>query len=112
MPFLPPNQQRQSTEGTVKGAQSDPNYVSRLLLDCVPAFHKIITPAYVLCRSGPVAIYYSEIYSLFCGSGHTVTSSLTSSSVVNVCRGRKNFSYATAPNVLDALVTREQVRFK
>jgi len=26
--------------------------------------------------------------------------------------GRKNFSYATAPNVLDALVTREQVRFK
>ena len=26
---------------TVKGAQSDPNYVSRLLLDCVPAFHKI-----------------------------------------------------------------------
>jgi len=29
---------------TVKGAQSDPNYVSRLLLDCVPVFHKIITP--------------------------------------------------------------------
>jgi len=25
---------------TVKGAQSDPNYVSRLLLDCVPVFHK------------------------------------------------------------------------
>jgi len=23
---------------TVKGAQSDPNYVSRLLLDCVPVF--------------------------------------------------------------------------
>ena len=52
---------------TVKGAQSDPNYVSRLLLDCVPVFHKIITPAYVLYRSGPVAIYYSEIYSLFYG---------------------------------------------
>ena len=34
---------------TVKGAQSDPNYVSRLL-DCVPVFHKIITPAL-----GPVA---------------------------------------------------------
>ena len=33
---------------TVKGAQSDPNYVSRLLglLDRVPVFHKIITPAY------------------------------------------------------------------
>jgi len=31
---------------TVKGAQSDPNYVWRLLLDCVPVFHKIITPAY------------------------------------------------------------------
>jgi len=30
---------------TVKGAQSDPNYVSRLLLDCVPVFHRIITPA-------------------------------------------------------------------
>jgi len=28
---------------TVKGAQSDPNYVSRLLIDCVPVFHKIIT---------------------------------------------------------------------
>ena len=51
-----------------KGAQSDPNYVSRLLLDCVPVFHKIITPVYLLCRSGPVAIHYSEIYSLFCGS--------------------------------------------
>jgi len=45
----------------VKGAQSDPNYVSGLLLDCVPVFHKIITPAYLLYRSGPVAIYYSEI---------------------------------------------------
>ena len=32
---------------TVKGAQSDPNYVSRLLLDCVPVFHRIITPAYL-----------------------------------------------------------------
>ena len=37
---------------TVKGAQSDPNYVSRLLLDCVPVFHRIITPAYLLYRSG------------------------------------------------------------
>ena len=45
---------------TVKGAQSYPNYVSRLLLDGVPVFHKIITPAYVLFRSGPVAIYYSQ----------------------------------------------------
>jgi len=60
----------------VKGAQSDPNYVSRLLLDCVPAFHKIIIPAYLLYRSGPVAIYYSEIYSLFYGFSHTVMSSL------------------------------------
>jgi len=31
---------------TAKGAQSNPNYVSRLLLDCVPVFHKIITTAY------------------------------------------------------------------
>jgi len=30
------------------GAQSDPNYVPRLLLDCVPVFNKIITPAYLL----------------------------------------------------------------
>jgi len=45
---------------TVNGALSDPNYVSRLLLDCVPVFHKIITPAYLLFRSGPVAIYYSR----------------------------------------------------
>jgi len=41
---------------TVKGAQSDPDYVSRLLLDCVPIFHKIITTAYLLYRSGPVII--------------------------------------------------------
>ena len=45
---------------TVKGARSDPNYVSRLLLDCVPVFHKIITSAYLLYRSRPVAIYYSR----------------------------------------------------
>jgi len=43
---------------TVKGAQSDTNYVSRLLFDCVPVVHKIITTAYLLYRSGPVAIYY------------------------------------------------------
>jgi len=48
----------------VKGAQSDPNYISRLL----SVFHKIITPAYLLYCSGPVAIYYSEIYSLLYGS--------------------------------------------
>ena len=36
---------------TAKGAQSDPNYVSRLLLDCVPVFHIIIIPAYLLYRS-------------------------------------------------------------
>jgi len=39
---------------TVKGAQSGPNYVSRLLLDCVPVFHIIITPAYLLYCSGLV----------------------------------------------------------
>jgi len=33
---------------TVKWAYSDPNYGSRLLLDCVPVFHKIITPTYLL----------------------------------------------------------------
>ena len=33
---------------TAKGAQSDPNYAPRPLLDCVPVFHKIITPAYLL----------------------------------------------------------------
>ena len=36
-----------------------------MLLDCVPVFHKIITLAYLLYRSGPVAIYYPEINSLF-----------------------------------------------
>jgi len=30
-----------------KGAQIDPNYLSRQLLDCVPIFLKIITPAYL-----------------------------------------------------------------
>jgi len=53
---------------TVKGAQSGPNYVSRLLLDCVPLFHKIITPAYLLYRS----------QRMFAGGGG------------------KNYSYATA----------------
>jgi len=48
-------------------------------------------------KSSPLSAYftvpdrslfiYSEIYSLFYGSGHTVTSSLTSSPVANVCRG-------------------------
>jgi len=46
---------------TAKGAQSDPNYAPRPLLDCVPVFHKIITPAYLLNLSGPVAIYHSEM---------------------------------------------------
>jgi len=37
---------------TVKGAQSDPNNVSRLLLDCVPVFHKISPlPTYFTVRS-------------------------------------------------------------
>ena len=37
---------------TVKGAKSDPSYVSRLLLDCVPVFHKIITFCNTVdCRS-------------------------------------------------------------
>ena len=49
----------------LKGAQSDPNYASRLLLDCVQVFHKIITPAYLLYCSGPVTICYSKMYSLF-----------------------------------------------
>ena len=54
---------------TVKGSQSDPNYVSRLLLDCVPVFHKIITPAYLLYCHGPVAIYFPKFLpSLFYGS--------------------------------------------
>ena len=57
----------------LKGAQSDQNYISRLLLDCVPVFHKITTPAYLLYRSGPVAIYYSEVFA----------------------EGPKNYSYAT-----------------
>ena len=42
-----------------KGSQSDPNHVPGLL-DCVdlPVFHIIITAAYLLYRSGPVAIYF------------------------------------------------------
>jgi len=60
------------------GIPNNPSYVSRLLLDCVPVFHKVITPAYLLYGSGPVAIYYSEIYSLFYGG-----------------RRAQNYSYAT-----------------
>ena len=44
-------------------------YVSRLLLDCVPVFHKIITAAYLLCRSGSVAIYYPEVFAGGWGEG-------------------------------------------
>ena len=66
--------QCRGTQGpkTVKRAQSDRNYVSRLLLDCVPVFHKIITPAYLFYRFGPVAIYYSQRWT---------------GAVANVCRG-------------------------
>jgi len=49
-----PRQCRESQgHSPVKVAQSDPNYVSRLLLDCVglPVFHKTITPSYLLYRS-------------------------------------------------------------
>jgi len=41
---------------TVKGAQSDPNYVSRLLLDCVPVFHEIITPRLVAWHIGRTSV--------------------------------------------------------
>ena len=58
---------------TAKGAQSDPNYAPRLLLDCVPVFHKIITPAYLLNLSE---------------DGRYL-------SFRNVCRGGQNNSYAT-----------------
>jgi len=54
-----------------KGAQSDPNYVSRLLVDCVPIFHKIITPAgagggknysyaTVVCHSFCLSVCFSD----------------------------------------------------
>ena len=67
-------------------------------LDCAPVFHKIITPAYLLYRSRPVAIYYSEIYSLFYGSGHTVTLSLLTL-FVSFAGRPKNYSYATAVHI-------------
>jgi len=45
-----------STSGVTSPRQppGDPDYVSRLLLDCVPVFRKIIIPVYLLYRSGPV----------------------------------------------------------
>jgi len=45
-----------STSGVTSHRQppGDPDYVSRLLLDCVPVFRKIIIPVYLLYRSGPV----------------------------------------------------------
>ena len=58
-------------------AQSDPNHVSRLLLDCVPVFHKICTPAYLLYHSGPVAIYYSLFYHMFAGGAKIIVTPLT-----------------------------------
>jgi len=82
-----------------KGAQSDPNYVSRLLLDCVPVFHNIITPAYLLYLSGPVAIYayYSEIFSLilwFRSYSDVIIDGIARSECLP--GGAKNYSYATA----------------
>jgi len=56
-------------------------YIYIYILDCVPVFHKIIIPAYLLYRSGPVAIYLGGL-----------------GPVANVCRGPKNYSYATAAN--------------
>ena len=56
-----------------KGGPSDPNYVSRLLLDCVPVFHKIITPAYFAVPNRSLFII----------------------PVANFCRRPKNYSYAT-----------------
>ena len=43
---------------TVKGAQSEPNYVSRLLIDCVSVFHKIVTP---VCRAGGKNYSYATV---------------------------------------------------
>ena len=73
----------------------------------------MVTPAHLLYRSGPVDIYYkaikifnsfvyySEIYSLFCGSGHTVTSSLLTLFVSLHCRGGpKNRIYASGSDVI------------
>jgi len=66
---------------TVKGAQSDPNYVSRLLLDCVLVFHKIITlPSYFTVPDRSILIIPKS------GLG----------AVANVYRRAKNYSYATA----------------
>jgi len=36
---------------TVKGAQSDPNYISRQLLDCVPVFHKCVSLTHLAMQS-------------------------------------------------------------
>ena len=44
----PPQYRGAQGPKTAMGAKSDPNYVSKLSLDCVPVFHKIITPAYLL----------------------------------------------------------------
>ena len=71
---------------TVKGAQSDPNYVSRLL-DCVPVFHKIITPAYFLYRSVDCRFELALEVQRWTWAGP----------VANVCLGGgKNYSYVTA----------------
>ena len=68
---------------TVKGAQSDPNYVSRLLLDCVglPVFHKIITPAFTFTLP-----FRTKLVQRW---------TRARSECLPVCRGPKNYSYAT-----------------
>jgi len=63
---------------TVKGAQSDPNYVSRLLLDCVPVFHRIITPAYL------GLLYTPE--RMFAGGGKHYSYATVSKMYARVCR--------------------------
>jgi len=64
---------------TVKGAQSDPNYVSRLLLDCVPVFHRIITPAYLGLLSTPERMFAG-------GGGKNYSYATVSKMYARVCR--------------------------
>ena len=83
---------------TVKGAQSDPNYLSRLLLYCVPVFHKVITPAYIYFTVPDRSLFFRNLFLILWFRSYSDVIIGGLGPVANVCcvwGGGKNYGYAT-----------------